>query len=154
MPQIAQATESYYIPRFSFFTYGGLVGAVLEGLDTWTSVGHWLPGVINIFASAGNLWPAFLVGCGAVLVPYVCTDRAAYSRHQMRRLRRRSLATTIVITGLINCATETAWGVAHLPIARLLNGTTPDPLDLGYSVLWSAMVVALGWRQIHTAPAM
>jgi len=147
-----------YLP---FLTLGVLIG---PGMELLGDLAHWrnhLPYPFDIFASAGNLGFGFSV---AQTVMYIglglrhtrnkrqgitsIWDTRTFSRREARRFKVVGVLIAGVVTALLNCTTETRWGVTHLPIAKMLHGLTPDPLDLIYSVLWSVATILIPWRRV------
>jgi len=135
------------------------VGSILPGIAEATSAGHHynLPDVINIAEHVGSLWPGGVV---ATLGSYAFL---AYNYQQIRKetgvepkqdrvsaerlsaFRKYGTPAIMAATALVNCITETKWGVEHLPVAGWFNGKTPDVLDTAYSTVWAGICANLFW---------
>jgi len=68
------------------------------------------------------------------------------------RARKITTAAAVGVTALVNCVTETKWGVSHLPVADLLGGRVADPLDTLYSAGYAGWLSWFGLRRIEESP--
>ncbi len=132
-------------------TFSGVPGAVLELLADVNHMRNHIPEPFDIFAHAGNLWGgAFLAG---VAIQAKAKGGSNYlSRQQLHKFRKYWVPGVVAATLAVNAVTETKWGVKTLPVAKWLNGTTPDPLDAIYSAGMGALVATFGWRKVKSPP--
>jgi hypothetical protein len=113
---------------------------------------HLLPEPFNLFDHAGNFGGGALVALAAVYLKRGLevrkSGRAYLTRAQLRSFYRRWVPGVLVVTAAVNAVTETRWGVDTLWVAKALFGakTTPDVLDLIYSVGAGGVLAVLGWR--------
>lgn len=69
------------------------------------------------------------------------------SAADMSKFRKFGVAAVSASVGLINCITETKWGIQHIPVISELAGT-PDPLDAIYGTAAAVLTSLLIWRKV------
>lgn len=135
------------------------IGWALETIGNIADLRGIIPEPFDIFAHAGNLFVGVAVVCVVIPVISIMAMRRyneredmvfrGFTHHDMIWARTGGTIATMTITALINSTVETQWGVENLPIADIMNGTTPDPLDLIYSTAWSGILCALPWKRVE-----
>jgi len=130
-----------------------MASMILEPMQYIPHIHEWMPEPFDITNHAGNM-----VGGTAVAImgslAYGAKNQVKNDSPEleidteaMQRFRKFGVAAICGVTALANCVTETRWGVQHLPVARWLNGTTPDILDTTYSTLWAGGLSFAFWRK-------
>jgi hypothetical protein len=134
--------------------------AILGGTVAWASlealVGFLpelrgaLPEPFDLFSHVKNLKGGGLVAVLALLLRRGVerhNSGAGYlTRRQLRAFHRYWVPGVMAAAALLNALSETRWGL-ELIGNRLFPATTPDPLDLVYSVVFAGALAALAWRR-------
>lgn len=113
-----------------------------------------LPEPFDIVNHAGNFWGgtttaiAMAATYGILYGVNNGTDLKISEQH-MATFRKAIIPAILVTTFLLNCITETRWGVDHLPFAHWLGGTTPDVLDSVYSTAYAGVASAVIWEEVR-----
>jgi hypothetical protein len=108
---------------------------------------------LDITNHAGNMY----VGAAAATVVSLAfaakgsEKDISISNESMKQLRRFGIAAACGATAVINCMTETRWGVSHLPVAEWVGGKTPDSLDTLYSTVWAGVTLLAFWKKIPSS---
>jgi hypothetical protein len=110
--------------------------------------GH-LPEPFDLFSHAKNLKGGAIVAIAAVYgrraVEIIRSGTDHLTREQLRSFHHRWVPAVVAAATAVNAVTETRWGLTLLG-HRLFPETTPDALDLLYSVGFGALMAALAWR--------
>jgi hypothetical protein len=115
-----------------------------------------MPEPFDLTNHGGNMWVGAGIAAAVSLghavkndphgdVLYECPG--SVNSEAMGRFRRFSVAAICGATALVNCVTETKWGVQYLPVAEALNGPEPDILDTIYSVAAAGIASFAVWRR-------
>ncbi len=146
--QVNSARE-YELSRKRFVLFG-IMAPALESLQNIPHIHEVMPEPFDVTNHAGNFWVGGLVA-GAVSVAAAAADSSTSQgfmpEASMGRFRKRTLPVIFGATALLNCITETRWGVKHLPIAEALDGPVPDPLDTLYSTAWAGLAATFMWKK-------
>jgi hypothetical protein len=121
-----------------------------------------LPEPFDIVNHAGNMGYGGINACVGTMAYTLYKDRqrardqdnvnvyngnAFLTKDEKQTFNRFGVAAICGATALMNCVTETKWGVKHLPVAEMLGGTTADPLDLIYSTVWAGIASLAFWKK-------
>lgn len=134
-------------------------GPILETLAEVAHMRNHIPEPFDVFAHAGNLWGGAVIATVAVDIRNATALRkktfkqgneqpgSYLTQAELRSFRRKWVPAVVGATLAVNAVTETKWGVQALPVAKWLNGTTPDPLDAAYSAAFGGVIAGFGWRR-------
>lgn len=134
--------EHYYSLTTTRALIFGLIFPVLELFQNESSLHFKEP--FDLINHVGNMGLGAMLTYSANLVILKFTSHTKttdndpiLTERQFENTKFIRLFLSLVIVTLANMSVETKWGIEHLPIANWLHGTTPDPLDLIYSVGYS-----------------
>ena len=153
--------EQPVIKRESILLHPSLlfIGPVLEGVGQGAGLNGRIPEPLDLFNHTGNLWVgsslAILSTAGAIAVSNLSTESIKtldfnIQEEKFSRTRKLAFGLAVGSTALVNCITETKWGVTHLPIANALGGPVPDVIDTAYSTGFASILTWFGWRKIRS----
>lgn len=149
-PEVIPVREASFMYNYKVL----FSGLALEAGQRFAGLGGKIPEPLDVFNHAGNMWIGGFVALATTQGVIAANQRSGRSpdhysvkENDFRSTRRIIVGASVGVTALVNCITETKWGVSHLPVAEALNGTTPDVLDTAYSTAFAGLLTTLGWRQ-------
>jgi hypothetical protein len=117
-----------------------------------------ISGPLNPTNYIGNMYVGATIAAGVSLAYATAKgiDRSlkdtAISQASMETFRRRGVAVACGATAVVNCLTETKWGVQHFPLAEWIHGETPDIFDTLASTATAAVASLAFWRKKKGCP--
>ncbi len=135
----------------SRFTQAAIAGPALEMAQNIPGIHEIMAEPFDLTNHAGNLWGGTIVA-GVTAFAYAKRMEApenslVINEEDMNLFCKYAVAGVVGATALINCVTETKWGVKNLPFAEWLHGTTPDRLDALYSAVWGGILSMAFWKK-------
>ncbi len=134
--------------------------AILAGTVAWASLEILvsvvpglrgaLPEPFDLFSHAKNLKGGAPIAVLALVlrrgVELRRSGTSYLTRRQLRAFHRYWVPGVMAVAAFVNALSETRWGL-NLIGSRFFPETTPDPVDLIYSVVFAGAFAALGWRR-------
>ena len=131
--------ETTHRLRTERFVAAAVTGPILEMMQNIPGIHQVMPEPFDITNHAGNMWGGSTIAMvGTALYAARTSEEPktwVIDDESMSRFRKFGVSAICGAAALINCVTETKWGVSHLPVAGWLHGKTPDPLDTLYSTV-------------------
>ncbi|MDQ5913312.1 MAG: hypothetical protein QG659_734 [Patescibacteria group bacterium] len=147
----------YLSSKFKYVFAAGFVEAVGQMND----LNGKIPEPFDIANHAGNLMFGGVVGVVAAAGAHSHMRKqlgedapehsAVVPEESIKKYRKFAVAASAMVALAINAVTETKWGVDNLPVARMLYGTTADPLDAIYSTAFAAGITTSAWSRLRPA---
>ena len=143
----AEAPPSYQLSFERGLAFTGVCFAETLQQFSWAH----LPEPFDIVNNVGNMGPSVpLAMAGCMLYAYhhpeVRPADFQLSAEKMSNFRKFGIAAVCAGVALVNCITETKWGIQHVPVIGELAGT-PDPLDIVYGTAMGAFTSLFVWRK-------